>query len=47
MAADGATVGHGLGVSPNCIIFKNRTDSSSGRWAVYHKGALVYKQQIY
>jgi hypothetical protein len=40
-ATDGATVGHGLGASPACIIFKNRIDSSSARWAVYHKGAFV------
>ena len=32
----GATVGHGLGVTPNVIIIKNRTDSSSSFWAVYH-----------
>jgi hypothetical protein len=40
-ATDGATVGHGLGASPACIIFKNRIDSSSAKWAVYHKGAFV------
>jgi hypothetical protein len=34
----GATVGHGLGVSPSMMIIKNR-DNSAGRWIVYH-GAL-------
>jgi len=29
------TVGHGLGVTPKMIIFKNRTSSSS--WTVYHE----------
>ena len=32
----GATVGHGLGVSPSMIIIKNR-DNSAGRWIVYHR----------
>jgi hypothetical protein len=32
---DGATVGHGLGVTPSCIIFKNRSDVQY--WVVYHK----------
>jgi hypothetical protein len=32
---DGATVGHGLGVTPSCIIFKNRSDTQY--WVVYHK----------
>ena len=36
----GATVGHGLGVAPNVIIIKNRTDSSSAFWAVYHSAAF-------
>ena len=36
----GATVGHGLGVAPNVIIIKNRTDSSSSFWAVYHSAAF-------
>jgi len=40
-ATDGATVGHGLGANPAMIIFKNRIDSSSAKWAVYHKGAFV------
>ena len=32
------TVGHGLGVTPNVIISKNRTDGGStyGKWVVYH-----------
>ena len=33
--SDGATVGHGLGVTPSCIIFKNRSDVQY--WVVYHK----------
>ena len=37
----GATVGHGLGVAPNVIIIKNRTDSSNASWAVYHSSAFV------
>ena len=36
----GATVGHGLGVTPDVIIIKNRTDSSSSFWAVYHSAAF-------
>ena len=32
---DGATVGHGLGVTPSCIIFRNRSDVQY--WVVYHK----------
>jgi len=36
----GATVGHGLGVTPDVIIIKNRTDSSSAQWAVYHSAAF-------
>ena len=32
---NGATVGHGLGVTPDMIITKNRTDSGPG-WPVYH-----------
>jgi hypothetical protein len=32
------TVGHGLGVAPNVIISKNRTDGGAtyGNWVVYH-----------
>jgi len=36
----GATVGHGLGVAPNVIIIKNRDDSSSAFWAIYHSAAF-------
>ena len=32
----GATVGHGLGVTPDVIIVKNRTQSAGQDWAVYH-----------
>ena len=39
--SDGATVGHGLGATPDCIIIKNRDDSSQSFWAVYHQGAFV------
>jgi hypothetical protein len=38
---DGATVGHGLGVAPSMIIIKNRTDSASAFWCVYHRSAFV------
>ena len=37
----GATVGHGLGVPPSMIIIKNRDDSASSFWCVYHKSAYV------
>jgi len=37
----GATVGHGLGVEPSMIIIKNRDDSASSFWCVYHKSAYV------
>jgi len=33
----GATVGHGLGKTPNVFLIKNRTDSGSN-WNVYHSG---------
>ena len=32
---DGATVGHGLGVAPDMMIIKNRSDTQY--WVVYHK----------
>jgi hypothetical protein len=37
----GATVGHGLDVAPSMIIIKNRTDSASAFWCVYHRSAYV------
>ena len=37
----GATVGHGLGVAPSMIIIKNRTDSASAFWCVYHRSVYV------
>jgi hypothetical protein len=37
----GATVGHGLGTTPHVIIIKNRTDSSSSAWSMYHHKAFV------
>jgi len=39
--SDGATVGHGLGATPACIIIKNRDDSASSFWCVYHQGSFV------
>jgi len=39
--SDGATVGHGLGATPACIIIKNRIDSSSAFWCVYHQKSFV------
>ena len=35
-ATTGATIGHGLGVTPKMIIVKNRTDASTD-WVVYHE----------
>ena len=39
---DGATVGHGLGVAPDCIITKSRNlgtiGSAGAHWTVAHKG---------
>jgi hypothetical protein len=32
-----ATIGHGLGVSPACIIIKNTSDSGGVDWFVYHQ----------
>ena len=32
----GSTIGHGLGVKPDCIILKGRDTSSSQPWRVYH-----------
>ena len=42
----GATVGHGclvngVATAPNMIIIKNRTDSASAFWCVYHSSAFV------
>ena len=39
----GATIGHGLGTAPACVIIKNRT-SGTYDWLVYHKalGATKY-----
>ena len=40
-----ATVGHGLGVAPSMVIFKNLTSSggSAEHWVVYHKGIAPTK----
>lgn len=43
-ATAGATVGHGLGVKPDFMIFKSR--SSVGSWYVYHKD-LTADNSIY
>jgi len=37
----GATIAHGLGVTPNVLIIKNRDDSNQAHWAVYHDKAFV------
>ena len=37
----GATVGHGLATTPQVIIIKNRDDSVSSAWSVYHHKAFV------
>ena len=36
-----ATIGHGLGVKPEVIIIKNRTDSVGSYWSVYHHNSFV------
>ena len=40
-ATAGATIGHGLGATPAMIIIKNRIDSNTSFWCVYHKSAFV------
>jgi len=37
----GATIAHGLGVTPNLLIIKNRADSSQAHWAVWHDKSFV------
>ena len=37
----GATIAHGLGVTPNVLIIKNRADASQAHWAVYHDKSFV------
>ena len=39
--SDGATVGHGLGATPAMIIIKNRTDTATAFWCVYHQKSFV------
>ena len=42
--SNGATVGHGLGVKPEVIIIKNRTDAQAAGgsfWSVYHHNSFV------
>lgn len=36
-STNGATVGHGLGVTPRMVIIKNRTDAATN-WGIYHSG---------
>ena len=46
----GATIGHGLGVSPSMIVVKLRetaTDGSNKDWAVYHTGVDASSPQNY
>jgi hypothetical protein len=46
----GATIGHGLGVSPSMIVVKLRetaTDGNNKDWAVYHAGADASSPQNY
>jgi hypothetical protein len=35
--SSGATVGHGLGVTPGMVIIKNRDSTASFRWIVWHQ----------
>tara|TARA_B100001063_G_scaffold246837_1_gene287924 strand:+ start:2063 stop:3178 length:1116 start_codon:yes stop_codon:yes gene_type:complete len=43
----GATVEHGLGVKPDMIIIKNRSDGVGHSWAVYHSGiGATYGMQL-
>ena len=39
-----ATIGHGLGVSPACIIFKDTSDSGGVDWFVYHQSTGATKR---
>jgi len=41
-----ATIGHGLGVKPKCIIVKERTNDTS-EWYVYHEGMASDPQTDY
>ena len=38
------TIGHGLGVSPACIIIKNTSDSGGVDWFVYHQSMGATKR---
>jgi len=40
-----ATVGHGLGITPSMIIFKNRSDGTTS-WAVYHTSLGISQQLV-
>jgi hypothetical protein len=42
---DNATVGHGLGIKPDCLIVKNRDDGADG-WGYWNKGMGAETQQM-
>ena len=42
--SDNATVGHGLGVKPDCLIVKNRDDNDG--WGFWNKGLGAETQQL-
>jgi hypothetical protein len=42
----GATVGHGLGVTPDMIIVKKRSTGTDGNWIVYHTSTGI-NQYLY
>jgi hypothetical protein len=44
-ATANATVGHGLGVAPSCIIVKKRNGAFN--WGVYHKSTTAHKQTTF
>ena len=43
--SDNATIGHGLGVKPDCLIVKNRDDGADG-WGYWNKGMGAETQQM-
>ena len=42
---DNATIGHGLGIKPDCLIVKNRDDGADG-WGYWNKGMGAETQQM-
>ena len=42
---DNATIGHGLGIKPDCLIVKNRDDGTDG-WGYWNKGMGAETQQM-